>query len=72
MAVEKYSIGGTVSETEAFEASVDDARITLPHRLVAEVQLLDHAGAVVLHEDVVGGHELQEQVASRLPPEVDG
>jgi hypothetical protein len=64
MAVEKYSIGGTVTETEAFEAFADipQNRVLLAEKLTANTPV---------KPEIVGGLTTVEQVFEHFKPKID-
>jgi predicted component of type VI protein secretion system len=64
MAIEKYTIGGTVQETEAFEAFADipQNRVLLAEKLTAQVPV---------KPEIVEGLTNAEQVFAHFQPKVD-
>ncbi|MFD3000329.1 hypothetical protein ACFS7Z_08155 [Pontibacter toksunensis] len=64
MAVEKYSIGGTVLETEAFEAFADipQNRVLLAEKFTADTPI---------KPEIVGGLTTIEQVFEHFKPQVE-
>src|SRR5690606_7921409 len=55
----------------ARDGAVDEARVVLLERLIAEAEALHHAGTVALDEHVVLGDELEERGAPGLALEVE-
>ncbi|MEO6962252.1 MAG: hypothetical protein ABIY90_09805 [Puia sp.] len=64
MAVEKYSIGGTVTETEAFEAFADipQNRVLMAEKLTANAPV---------RPEIVQGLTTVEQVFEHFKPQID-
>ena len=56
---------------EAGDRAIDDARVARTAGLVAEPELVDHADAVILEDDVGALHQLEEQVLALGVLEVD-
>ena len=52
------------AHSEALDAGVDDPRVHRLHHVVADVELLHDARAVVLHEDVVVRRHVEQQLPS--------
>ena len=56
---------------KALDAQIDDLRVALAHHVVADVELLDDTGAVVLDEDIVLRRHRQQQLPALGRAEVE-
>ena len=70
--VEALAVGVGAAEPEALDRGVDHLRVGRSDHVVADVELLDDPGAVVLDDDVELGNESEQEVAPVGGGQVDG